>query len=407
MLTPSELQEIPKYFISLFQSLEDFIIADIARRIAKAGNITDMAEWQLMRAEETGMADKVIKKKISEILGISFDAVEMLFEESAAKSIESDSVLYEHAKLTPIHLSESEELRRYVDSAKEQTKGTLKNMTGTLGFCTIKKGKVISKKLTEIYIESLDLAQFQVSTGVLDYKTAIKGAVKRLADSGLRFIGYETGWANRIDVATRRAVLTGVNQMSQNINNKVISDLDTDIVEVTAHSGARCEGAGIKNHKKWQGKWYSLSGKSTKYPSLKVVTGWGQGDGLGGWNCSHQFHAVIPSISVPAYTKEQLKNIDPPDVGYKGRTYTHYQALQYQRKIETAMRQTKRQLIAYESAGLKDDFTNASIKLQRQKQEYREFSKVAKLRLQNERHQVLGYNKSISQKAVHVGKNKE
>ncbi|MCC0752618.1 phage minor capsid protein [Clostridioides sp. ZZV13-5731] len=404
MLTPSELQEIPKYFISLFQSLEDFIIADIARRIAKAGNITDMAEWQLMRAEETGMADKVIKKKISEILGISFDAVEMLFEESAAKSIESDSVLYEHAKLTPIHLSESEELRRYVDSAKEQTKGTLKNMTGTLGFCTIRKGKVTSKKLTEIYIESLDLAQFQVSTGVLDYKTAIKGAVKRLADSGLRFIDYETGWANRIDVATRRAVLTGVNQMSQNINNKIISDLDTDIVEVTAHSGARCEGAGIKNHKKWQGKWYSLSGKSTKYPSLKVVTGWGQGDGLGGWNCSHQFHAVVPDISVPAYTKEQLKNIDPPDVGYKGRTYTHYQALQYQRKIETAMRQTKRQLIAYESAGLKDEFTNASIKLQRQKQEYKEFSKVAKLRLQNGRHQVLGYNKSISQKAVHAGK---
>ncbi|OMK67359.1 phage minor capsid protein [Clostridioides difficile] len=40
-----------------------------------------------------------------------------------------------------------------------------------------------------------------------------------------------------IDVATRRAVLTGVNQMSQNINNKVINDLDTDIVEVTAHSG--------------------------------------------------------------------------------------------------------------------------------------------------------------------------
>ncbi|WP_219719039.1 phage minor capsid protein, partial [Clostridioides difficile] len=89
---------------------------------------------------------------------------------------------------------------------------------------------------------SLDLAQFQVSTGVLDYKTAVKKAVKRLADSGLRFIDYETGWTNRIDVATRRAVLTGVNQMSQNINNKVINDLDTDIVEVTAHSGARCEG---------------------------------------------------------------------------------------------------------------------------------------------------------------------
>ncbi|HEL5064424.1 TPA: phage minor capsid protein [Clostridioides difficile] len=404
MLTSNKLQEIPKYFVSLFQTLEDFVIADIARRIAKAGNITDMAEWQLIRAEEIGMADKVIKMKIAEILDISFEAVDKLFEENAVKSIESDSALYEHAKLTPLHLNSSEELKNYVSSAKEQTKGKLKNMTGTLGFCTIKKGKVISKKLTDIYIESLDLAQFQVSTGVLDYKTAVKKAVKRLADSGLRFIDYETGWTNRIDVATRRAVLTGVNQMSQNINNKVINDLDTDIVEVTAHSGARCEGAGIKNHKKWQGKWYSLSGKSTKYPSLKVVTGWGQGDGLGGWNCSHQFHAVIPGISVPAYSKEQLKNIDPPDIGYKGRTYTHYQALQYQRKIETSMRQTKRQLIAYESAGLKDEFTNASIKLQRQKQEYREFSKIAKLRLQNERHQVFGYNKSVSQKAVHASK---
>ncbi|MBY2313197.1 phage minor capsid protein, partial [Clostridioides difficile] len=41
MLTSNELQEIPKYFVSLFQTLEDFVIADIARRIAKAGNITD------------------------------------------------------------------------------------------------------------------------------------------------------------------------------------------------------------------------------------------------------------------------------------------------------------------------------------------------------------------------------
>ncbi|MBY2217720.1 phage minor capsid protein, partial [Clostridioides difficile] len=186
MLTPGELQEIPKYFVNLFQSLEDFVIADIARRIAKAGSITEMAEWQLIRAEEIGMADKVIRMKIAEILGISFDAIDKLFEENAIKSIESDSVLYEHAKLTPLHLSESEELRRYVDSAKEQTKGKFKNMTGTLGFCTIKKGKVISKKLTEIYIESLDLAQFQVSAGVLDYKAAIKGAVKKLSDSGLR-----------------------------------------------------------------------------------------------------------------------------------------------------------------------------------------------------------------------------
>uniref|UniRef100_UPI001CA538A7 phage minor capsid protein n=1 Tax=Clostridioides difficile TaxID=1496 RepID=UPI001CA538A7 len=78
------------------------------------------------------------------------------------------------------------------------------------------------------------------------------------------------------------------------MNNKVIDDLDTVIVEVTAHSWARCEGACMNYHKIWQCLWYSVSGKSTKYPSVRAVTGWGQGAGLGGGYCSHQFHAVVP-----------------------------------------------------------------------------------------------------------------
>ncbi|WP_219710551.1 phage minor capsid protein, partial [Clostridioides difficile] len=97
---------------------------------------------------------------------------------------------------------------------------------------------------------------------------------------------------------------------------------------------------------------------------------------------------------------EQLENIDPPSFGYKGRTYTHYQALQQQRKIETAIRQTKREIIAYKNAGLEEDFTSASIKLNRQKQEYKNFSRVAGLLKRNERHQVQDFDKSISQKSV-------
>lgn len=408
MLTPYELSQIPDSLIQTYQELEDFIIQDFARRVAKTGTITDTAQWQAIRAQELGMSIEAIKQKVAEILNISYQEVDKLFEQSAITSVERDNALYENTKMTPMHINTSPELQQYLEAATKQTKGELKNITQSLGVCTIGiNNKVISKKLTTFYQNALDLAQFQVSSGVLDYQTAVRNAIKSIASSGIRTIDFESGWHNRIDVAVRRATLTGANQMAQQMNNKVIDDIDTDIVEVTAHAGARNKGSGPKNHKSWQGKWYSLSGKSTKYPSLRKVTGYGTGEGLGGWNCRHQYHAVIPEISSPAYTKEQLKNIDPEPFGYKGRTYTHYEATQYQRKIETSMRATKREILGYEAAGDKEAFTTASIKLQRQKQEYREFSKVADLKTKNERVQELGYGKSISQKDVWTNKKVE
>ena len=402
MLTPYQLGKLPDNISNIYQQLENFIIEDISRRVAKVGKITETAEWQATRAQEFGMSLETLEKKIAEILNLSFDEVEDLFEQSAVESIKTDSVLYEQAKLTPMHLDTSPELKGYLEAAITQTKGELKNISQSLGFC-IKgiNGKIKNKKLTQFYQETLDLAQFQVSSGVIDYNTAVKNAVKSMTRSGVRFIDYESGWSNRVDVAVRRATLTGANQMSQQMNVKTIEDLETDIVEVTAHSGAR------PSHAKWQGKWYSLSGKSTKYPSLRKVTHYGEGDGLGGWYCRHQFYAVIPGVSTPTYTEEQLKNIDPEPFGYKGKTYTHYEATQYQRKIETAMRETKREQIGFKAAGLDEDFTNSSIKLQRQKQEYKDFSNAAGLRQKKERAQVLGYNKSISQKSVWANKKAE
>ncbi|HGM3508434.1 TPA: phage minor capsid protein [Clostridioides difficile] len=404
MLKSERLQELSNYFISLYEQLEDFIIGDFARRVGKAGTVTDMAEWQIVRAELFGMSEKALKKKISSVLNITLKEVDKLFEEIALESISADSALYEYAKLTPLHLSQSEELRSYVDAVKEQTKNEFKNITASLGFCTVANGVRKNKKLTEAYRQALDLAHLQITSGTLDYKTAIKMAIKTISREGVKVVKYDTDWVNRLDVAVRRATLTGVSQVSQKINNKVIDDLGTDIVEVTAHAGARSTGTGIKNHKAWQGKWYSISGKSKEYPSLKRATGFGHGDGLGGWNCTHQYFAVIPGASTPAYTSEQLKNIDPADFGYKGRIYTHYQALQHQRKIETAIRQSKRELIGYKNAGLDEEFTSTSIKLNRQKQEYKNFSRVAGLLKRNERHQVQDFDKSISQKSVWANK---
>ena len=43
--------------------LEEYIIKDFARRIAKVGEITSSAEWQALRAKEIGISTKYIKGK--------------------------------------------------------------------------------------------------------------------------------------------------------------------------------------------------------------------------------------------------------------------------------------------------------------------------------------------------------
>ncbi len=261
-------------------------------------------------------------------------------------------------------------------------------------------GKVTFKPIAKAYQDALDLAQMQVSTGVFDYNTAVRNAVKSLTTSGLRFVDYASGHVNHADVAVRRAVMTGVSQMSGKISEHNAAELETDLVEVTAYAGAR------PDHAEWQGRWYSLSGKSKKYPSLVEVTGYGTGAGLKGWNCRHDFYPVLEGISVPAYTEEELKNIDPPPVEYKGETLTYYECTQKQRKMETAIRKTKREIIGAKGSGDEEMFTVKSVLLRRQREEYRAFSQKANLLTQNERSQVYGFDRSMASKSSWAARKK-
>lgn len=394
MLTPEQLKIIPDGMVGLYQDLEAFVIKDFARRVAKAGKITASAEWQALRVKEIGAALSELEKEIKRVTELSQDEIDALMKGVTKLSLQNDAPLYEQMGKQAPNFEKSETLRNYVKAATEQTKGELFNMSQSLGFARKVGNKVEYLPMFEFYNKALDLAQFQVSTGVLDYNTATRNAVKRIAQSGLRWVDYESGWHNRVDVAARRAVMTGVNQMSSKMNDQVAKDLDADYVEVTAHSGAR------PDHTEWQGKVFKIHGSAKGYPNLAATTGLGTVTGLCGANCRHNYYAFFPGISVRTYTDKELQNIDPEPFEYEGKTYSHYEATQKQRQIETAMRQSKNELIGYDAIGDKQAFTTIGIKLQRQKQFYKEFSKKADLPLQNERHQVLGFGRSISQKSV-------
>ncbi|CUN37277.1 phage minor capsid protein [Clostridium disporicum] len=390
-LTPKQLQNIPENIVQLYRDLEEFIIDDIARRIAKTGQLTETAKWQLERAKDLSMDD--IEKEIQRVLGLANKDIENTFKQSALTSIQAENKIYEEAVKKQIKIKGNSNLEKLLEAAIKQTKGELKNISQSLGFAQIINGKIVYKDIAKFYQDSVDLALAQVNSGVLDSNSAIRQAIKKLADSGLRTVDYENGWSNRVDVAVRRAVVTGSNQMCHKMTELTMKELECEFVETTAHAGAR------PDHQEWQGQVFCYRGKSDKYPDFVEKTRYGYGDGLGGYNCRHSFYPFFPGISKRAYSEEHLNNIDPEPFEYDGKTYTYYEALQHQRKLETNIRKKKRELITYNAAGLKDYFNNSSILLNRLKSEYKSFSNAGDLTVRNDLMQVYKYGQSISQKA--------
>lgn len=389
MLTPEDLDLIPDSLDGLFQKLDEYIIQDYARRVAKTGKITETAEWIAKRAETIGLSEEEIQQETAKILEMSYEEVEQLFGDAVLSSFENDKKRFESAGLTSDRIYSNAAIIRFLSAAKKQTNSELKNITRTMGVAVGND----NESLSDYYRRTLDFVQLQISTGVADYNSAIRNAVKDLSAKGIQYIDYESGKRMNISSAARMCTLTGVGQMARNINDAICDDLGFDIVETSAHPGAR------PSHQVWQGKWFSRSGKSRKYPSLEEATGLGTAGGLCGVNCRHSYYGV-PDGATPAYTEEKLANIDPPPFEYDGKTYTYYEAGQHMRYMERQIRKTKREAVGYEAAELDDDFTSASIKLNRQREEYKKFSKASGIRPRFERTQELGYNKSISTKAV-------
>ena len=398
-LQPDYLQGLPAELERLTEQLEKELIEDISRRIAKAGEITDTAAYQLLRLKELGASSDYLEKLIADYTQLSEQQVRQMIFDAAQTDSEFYEGFYRRIGQPYIPYEYNDYLQQLTKAAVNQTCGELKNYTRSMGFSVRgADGRMQFKPAAKAYQSAMDKAFMLAASGGVDYITAVRRATAEITGSGLMFVDYASGVRTHADVAARRALLTGISQMTGQIAESNAAKLGTDVVEVTAHAGAR------PDHAAWQGKWFSLNGLDKRYPKLREVTGYGTVTGLKGANCRHDFYPVIPGIDEPAYTAEQLANIDPPPVTVNGKTYTYYEAEQRQRYMERSMRKTKREIIAADASGDKDRMTEKSVLLRRQREEYKEFSEKAGLLTRNERTQVGGYGRSISAKASAAGR---
>lgn len=383
---PEILDALPEELAELFRGLEDTLLTEICSRLKLRDELNEVAVQDIRALRAHGIDLKEIEKAIRKTSGISETKLNKLLDDVVERNQKYYTELIDLA-----HITQPETLVSVEDTwaIYEQTKQTLRNITRSMGFL-VNAGRTMLPP-AKAYQWALDAATLKVESGAISYSQAIKDAVRELASGGLRVVDYESGHRDHVDVAARRAVMTGVSQLCGKYTEQASEYLETPYYEVSAHAGARdVPGRSPwSSHKEWQGKVYSTRSGDI-YPNIYEVCGLGAVDGLEGSNCRHRRDIWVEGVSERTYTDEQLAHIDD-DLGctFEGKTYTAYEATQEQRKVERTIRKLKREKTAYNAAGLTDEEQAVNIKLRRLNAKYKAFSKAAGLPEQRERMKVL------------------
>lgn len=384
--TPEILDALPEELAELYRALEDTLLDEICSRLKLADQFNEVTVQDIRAFRSHGIDLKEIEKAIRKTSGISETKLNKLLDDVVERNQKYYTELIDLA-----HITQPETLVSVEDTwaIYEQTKRTLRNITRSMGFLVDAGRTMLSP--AKAYQWALDNATMQIQSGAINYNQAIKTAVKQLADSGLKIVDYESGHRDQIDVAARRAVMTGVSQICAKYTEQSAEYLETPYFEVSAHSGARDKPGPSpwSSHKDWQGKVYSIRAGDI-YPNIYEVCGLGAVDGLEGANCRHRRFPWVDAVSERTYTDEQLEHIDDGlGCTFDGKTYTAYEATQMQRRVERTIRKLKREKAAYKAAGLKGDAMALNTRLHRLSTKYKAFSAAAGLPEQRERMKVL------------------
>lgn len=361
---------------NIWQQAEQRIMEDIVRRIKKAGEITSTADYQINRLIEMGRSTEEVERILKEALGATWPEMFELYDKAANWQYVRDKDVYEQVNGHFTPPEENEWLKQTSDAVKKQTQDELENVSQSYGFSIMMGDRRVFMPFAVYYQRYVDAAIMDVLSGGFDYNSVIRRVVTQMTNSGLRTVDYATGHSSRVDVAVRRALLTGVSQVTGKVNERNASELGTEYFEVDWHPAAR------PDHQKWQGKVYSRE-------ELRSICKLGEVTGLCGANCRHTYYPFVPGVSERRYTDEWLDEQNRKEaqtVEWQGKELNAYQQTQQQRKMETAMRAQREKVALLKEGGADpDEITIAKAKYQAQLNEYAQFSKKMGLVEQRER----------------------
>jgi hypothetical protein len=352
MLSPRYLDGLSDEIIEIYSQLETDILQDMARRLARLGKITDATKWQAQMLAEAGGLKKNIRKILAKYDRAIVRQIEKTFTEALETSAKNDNRIFKAATG-----------RTVSDMNAQQMLSTIQKCHSDLSRLTLTTAATTQTQ----FVREANRVYMNVQSGAFDYDTSMKDAADELAKRGITTVQYENGRpvTRTIESAVRMNILTSVNQTAANQTMNNCEELDCDLVETSAHIGARPE------HEEWQGQIFSRSGTNPKYRPFSVCE-LGSVTGICGINCRHSFYPYFEGMA-EHYTEKDLDEIANEEVSYNGQKMTRYEGEQKLRGIERNIRKYKRQALTESAGGV--DNTKARQKIGEWQASARDFTK--------------------------------
>ena len=363
MLTPDQVSGLQILFERLTDPVSEYLIRDIARRIQEAGQMTSTAAYQAYKLQTLGKTMSEIQEQIALLLSVSADQAAEIIQAAVEYGYNLDADRLGGS----VSFADNVHAQQVTDAAVKLARRDLTNITQTIGFAVGKRGE----NLTSAYERAMDFAFMQVSTGATDYNTAIRRACAGLVRDGIQQIDYESGRYATLEVAARRNLMSTTGDAVNQITQRNHDDMGADGWEIDAHSNS------APDHEPIQGKQYSDAEFERLNRSLVRP--------IGTLNCGHNASPIILGVSEPQYAASELRKMrtdNAKGVTYEGREFASmYEATQYQRRIERAIRAQKRRMWT----ATPDKEQDEKIRLRALQSEYRRFSSAVNLRTEEER----------------------
>lgn len=313
MLTQNQIDQIADKFSERMEKIVQRYLTAMGEHIRDIGTLLPSDVHRLVEMRRVDVNMDVIRREIATALEASEQDVERVFAEVAQTDYRAEAALHDDAILP---LIKNAALMRILESYTRQTAGALANLSNTTVMDTA-------------YRAAVDRAVQAAQSGVTDYASAVRQALREAAAGGLR-VQYASGATRRLDSAVRMNVLDGVRQLNQDIAMQTGKQYGADGVELSAH--ALC----AEDHLPYQGEQFSFKEFERLQAQLERP--------IGMWNCRHFAFPIILGVSEPANSKELLENYrrtSREKITIDGVTKTRYEWTQQQRKLETAVRRQK------------------------------------------------------------------
>lgn len=349
------MKKLPDNIQEYYRNLEDKTLKDIVKRINASCTIAETtSEMRIQALLNLGYDLKDIKKELSKDLDITAHKLGSLVNKAGLKSYAEDAKFY---AIGGKKLKENPAVLKMIDVISKSSVEDLNNLTGTVGLA--------GKPLDKWYKETLNQAVIDITSGTYARSEVMRRVVKDIGDKGLEYIEYSSGRNFSVEAAVKMNLVSSVNRLSAEISLKNAEEMDQDLMELTAHAGAR------PTHQEWQGQIVSLSGNSD-YLSLNDI-GYGSAEGFMGVNCRHNWYPYFPGKSKRFWDDETLETFK-----YKGKTYDEHSAYQRLRNLERTVRKHERKAKLFNAIGDKEAETTEKVREQIVKQEQKKFKKVIK-----------------------------